>query len=158
MAATPWKGKAALEVLSPNSHIWSTSSRTNPPSTISRTSTMRCSVGMLKKTKKNFSTLPTTRTTTRTQKGEVDFGEVCGWVTRVSCVPERNQSYLPWSGSRSFPKFWFGRYAWIWVWKWGPNKFLRILWMLSASKVRKNKLYSTINCTQQAFVRATDAF
>ena len=82
--------------------------RTNPLSNISWTSTMRCSVVTTQQTKKTFSTVPTvptTRTRTRTQMDELDWGEVGGWMWRselcvrekpvcggVSCVWERNQS------------------------------------------------------------------
>ncbi len=54
---------------------WSTSSRTSPLSKISWKSTMGCSEGRTRQTKKTFSTVstvPSTRTRSQTQMGELD--------------------------------------------------------------------------------------
>jgi hypothetical protein len=101
---------------------------------------------------RTFSTVPTvpnTRTRTRTQVGDLDWGQVGGWMRRSElCVRETSLSFIKITISHLLRLF--ARYAWIWVYKSGPHKFLGILSMLRVSEVWKNKLYSSF--TQVSWV------
>ncbi len=104
---------------------------------ISFTSTMRCSVARTQQTKKTLvPTVPSTRTRTRTQMGELDWGEVGGSVRRSELfVGEKPVCHLLrlHSLSRYLLRI-VARYARIWVCKWGPHKFLGILSILRVSE------------------------
>jgi hypothetical protein len=117
--------------------------------------------GKIKETKKTVlqSQLPRplpTAPTTQTQMGELDLGEVRGWVRSELCVREKWVVYVR---ETSFPfiKIAFGPrvillvvawYAWIWVWKRGPKQVSRHLSM------RPEKL----NCMRPEMSRGRDFF
>ncbi len=91
--------------------------------------------------KKDFFNSPNTRTRTRTQMGELDWGEVGGWMRRSElALCERNKSVMYYDYTVSHLSRLVTRYVWTWVCKWGPHKSLVISSMLSVSEVWKNKL------------------
>jgi hypothetical protein len=60
-------------------------------------------------------------------KGELDWGEVGGWVRRSElCVREKPVCHLLRFTVSHLLRL-VGRCAWIWVCKWGPHKFTKFL-------------------------------